>query len=44
MNGLPRRMLGYHRPDDLFEAFLDDLDAGTYTQKPVRVTSNPKAT
>lgn len=42
MNGLPRRTLGYRRPDDLFEAFLDDLDAGTYVPVPVRETSKPR--
>lgn len=39
MNGLPRRTLGYRQPDVLFEAFLDDLDEGTYIPSPVRVTS-----
>ena len=43
MNGLPRRTLRYHRPDELFEEFLDSIDAGTYTPVPVRVTVKPKA-
>ncbi len=42
INGLPRRKLGYHRPDDFFETFLDDLDVGTYVPVPVRETSKPR--